>query len=108
MLESIGNYFNGLWESFLDWGEKLVNTLFDMLKDVFLWLTDTILAFVVGLLDVLGQSIDFNPGDYISALPSEITNIIGVLGLNTCMTIIISAILIRLTLQIIPFTRLGS
>ena len=41
-------------------------------------------------------------------LPGEILNIMSLLGVGTCVSIIAAAIGIRLVLQLIPFTRLGS
>jgi hypothetical protein len=41
-------------------------------------------------------------------LPGEVLNVLGVLGVGTAITIISAAIVIRLGLQLIPFTRLGS
>ena len=42
------------------------------------------------------------------ALPAELLNILGLLGVGTAVTIIGAAIAIRFGLQLIPFVRLGS
>jgi len=41
-------------------------------------------------------------------LPAEIVNMCGLLGVGDAVAVIVGAILIRLVLQLIPFTRLGS
>lgn len=41
-------------------------------------------------------------------LPAEILNVMGLIGVGTAVSIIAAAIGIRLVLQLIPFTRLGS
>ena len=43
-----------------------------------------------------------------SSMPEEIINILGLLGVGPACGIIVAAIAIRLVLQLIPFTRLGS
>lgn len=85
-----------------------VASIADMLKDLFYWLFDMLMTFAVGLLNGLAATLDFNPGQYISALSPELVNIMGLIRIGEAMTIIGSAIIIRLLLQLIPFVRLGS
>ena len=66
-------------------------------------------------MDIVVSAIDGLPLDTIStnstawgSLPGEVLNIMGLLGVGTAVTIISAAIGIRLVLQLIPFTRLGS
>lgn len=91
------------------WGlaKAAVLTVFDMLKDVFFWIIDTVLGFVMVLLGSLDFSA-FNPAAYIAAIPADITNVLGLIGLGEATAIIVFAIGIRIVLQLIPFTRLGS
>lgn len=77
--------------------------------DLGAWLFEQVLNIVISVLDTIpfdGQT--FNPGTYISALPDEITNMLGLLRVGECLAIIGSAIIIRILLQLVPFTRLGS
>lgn len=77
--------------------------------DLACWVFEQIMSIAVSALN--GFNVDFsifNPAQYISALPSEITNIFGLLGLGQALAILLSAVIIRITLQLIPFTRLGS
>ncbi len=80
----------------------------DFMKDAFCWVIDQLLSLVVsavGLLDVSGLQ------GWVSqwgTLPGEIVNVMGLLGVGTASAIIVSAAGIRLVLQLIPFTRLGS
>lgn len=87
---------------------SMMETLWDILKDFFLWVVDETMGLAVSLLNVAFAGFDFNPGDYIDALPDEVTNILGLIGLGEATTIIMAAIMIRLLLQLIPFVRLGS
>lgn len=43
-----------------------------------------------------------------NSLPSQLLDVAVAVGLNDCMAIIGTAILVRFALQLIPFTRLGS
>lgn len=97
---------------FLDWIlaflKSFMLTLWDLLKDAFFLIIDLILGIVGVLLDGAFSILDFNPQQYISALPEEVLNVIGLIGLGEALTIIISAIFVRILLQLVPFTRLGS
>lgn len=111
----MGNFFTILFAKIaaaVSWfGDLFVAvfvSLWDVLKDVFAWLFDQCMSVVVSAvssLDVSGMS------SYASAsgsLPASILNVLSLLGVGTAIGIITSAIGIRLILQLIPFTRLGS
>lgn len=81
--------------------------LWDMITDVLCWLFEQLLKVV----STAVQAIDFNGlSGYAqgATLPGEIMNVLALLGVGTAITIILSAIAIRLGLQLIPFVRLGS
>ena len=59
----------------------------------------------VGAVDVSAMS---SAGSWWSGLPSEILNMLGLIGFGQAMGIIGAAIAVRLVLQLIPFVRLGS
>ena len=83
-------------------------SLWDILKDIFSWVVEQFLQIGVsaaGSLDV-GQM--QSAGQWWSGLPSDVLNILGLIGFGTATSIIAAAISIRLVLQLIPFTRLGS
>lgn len=77
-------------------------------KDAFSWLFDQVLTVAIsaiGGIDVAGLN------GYVSTvgtMPAQILNILSLLGIGTAISIIASAITVRLVLQLIPFTRLGS
>lgn len=81
--------------------------LWDMVTDVFCWVLEQLMKVVSSAL----QSADFTgfAGYSVSnTLPSEIGNVLSLLGVGTAISIILLAITIRLGLQLIPFVRLGS
>ncbi len=77
--------------------------------DLGAWLFEQVLG--VAIMALNSFSLDpelFNPGSYIDALPVEVTNMLGLLRIGECIAIIAGAVLVKITLQLIPFTRLGS
>jgi hypothetical protein len=107
-MDSILDFISEFWQGLTDLLTASVNTFFDMLGDFWLFLFDMVLDGAIGLLDTTGTAFTFNPATYISALPTETVNIIGLLGIGECTTIIVAAITIRFLLQLIPFVRWGS
>lgn len=79
-----------------------------MVQDAACWVLDGVLGIAVSAvsaLDVSGLS------GYVASwgsLPSDVVNTMGLLGVGTASGIIGAAVVIRLALQLIPFTRLGS
>jgi len=102
----LSNFSDYILNLFVDFGV----TLFNMLKDLFYWFFDLLVGFAVSALSVLDLSFlsNFVLSNYINALPPETLALLSAIKISTCLDIIISAIFIRLTLQLIPFTRLGS
>ena len=113
MIEDITGWFSdlfsNLWNSITQFVRNLIDTLFDVFKDVFFWIIDTVFDFLIAVLDSVGDGLSqLNPAQYIAAIPPDVANIIGLIRLGEAIAIIITAIIIRFALQLIPFTRLGS
>jgi hypothetical protein len=108
-MEWLTDWFTSVWESFERWGKSLVLTVFDVFKDVLYFVLETILEIVQLILNGLGSMFDaMNFAQYISAIPPDVANVMGLIGLGQAVTMIVGAIGIRVVLQLIPFTRLGS
>ncbi|HHX8562865.1 MULTISPECIES: DUF2523 family protein, partial [Vibrio] len=45
---------------------------------------------------------------YMTSIPPTVSWVMAAVGLPQCLSIILAAITVRLMLQLIPFTRLGS
>lgn len=73
------------------------------------WIFDQVLQIATSVLNSISinQSL-FDPSPYLSALPDPIVNMIGLLHLGDCLAIIAGAVILKITLQLVPFTRLGS
>ncbi len=94
------------------WFGKLAVAVFvagwDFIRDAACWPFEQVMEVVVsgvGAVDL--SSVTGNLQSW-GALPAEVLNILGLLGVSQAAAIIVAAILIRLGLQLIPFTRLGS
>lgn len=77
--------------------------------DLGAWVFDQLLTVVETVLDSF--TIDFsifNPAQYISGLPPELVNIMGLCRIGESLGIIAAAVGIKVLLQLVPFTRLGS
>lgn len=88
--------------------KAVITAVWDFLVDGVAFVLDQLLSFVVSLLQAIDVSAFSGSLAAWGGLPSDVTNIIGLVGLGDCMKVIAAAIGIRLVLQLIPFTRLGS
>ncbi|ENM5902646.1 DUF2523 domain-containing protein [Vibrio mimicus] len=98
-----------LFNKLVEFLYRLLITLIDMLKDVFLWLMDGILSAINLLLDKALSLIEpMDISSYLTGIPSGVAWVLSAIGIPQCLIMITSAIVIRILLQLIPFTRLGS
>ncbi|HCZ9551257.1 TPA: DUF2523 domain-containing protein [Vibrio alginolyticus] len=88
---------------------QLLVSLFNMLKDLFFWAVEQVMEMVNMLLS--GVFALFAPVDmsqYMTSIPPTVSWVMAAVGLPQCLSIILAAITVRIMLQLIPFTRLGS
>jgi len=87
---------------------ELVRSLLVMSKDLFFWALEQVSDLALSA----ANQFDFSALDQYtqswSHLPAEILNVMGLMRIGECMTIIVTALGIRLLMQLIPFVRLGS
>ena len=98
-------FFNDLFKFLIDLVAQIFIDLWELLTDFFLWVFDQILLLVETIIYLI--EIPEYP-NYWVGLTDDLLNMLGLIGLAEGLTIIASAIVLRLTLQLIPFTRLGS
>lgn len=106
--QSIVNWFSASFAAIKQFILSCFNTMFDMFKDLLYWTVDVLMGFAAGIANTLGEGLDFNPAQYFSAIPSDVQNILGLIGLGEALAMITTSIVIRMLLQLIPFVRLGS
>jgi len=88
-------------------------SLFTMLTDLILWNLKTLLGLASSLLSSLAEQFDISGlTSQLSSLwgmvPIEAQQIMQAIGVPTALGIVVTGILIRFGLQLIPFIRLGS
>lgn len=103
------DWVRDLWDSLVNFLWSLLLSIFDALKDLFIWLFSMIMDLVIFIIDGLGSGLSaLDITQYITALPDETRQILLLTGVSDALVILTSALLIRLLLQLIPFVRLGS
>lgn len=77
--------------------------------DAGVWVFDQALGLVVLVLSGIDwPEVVFDAAAYVQALPPDILNVLGLIGVAEALGIIFAAVMIRIALQLVPFTRLGS
>lgn len=98
-----------LFNKLLEFLYQLLLSLLDMLKDLFFWVVEQVMNAVNMILPTIFAL--FAPVDmsqYMTSIPPTVAWVFAAVGVPQCLSIILAAITIRLLLQLIPFTRLGS
>lgn len=115
LIDTLVGFFSKLWKKVtdvLDWALDLVKNIFkaawDFAVDVVSWAFDGLMGIVVDAMKAIDTSAIAGAGSAWGGLPGEVINVLGLLGIGQAAAIIVAAIGIRLVLQLIPFTRLGS
>lgn len=93
---------------FSDLFVAVFTAIWDVVKDAFSWVFEQVIKVIldaVGGIDLTGLT---GAAAAAGSLPGDLLNILGLLGVGTAITIITTAIGIRIVLQLIPFVRLGS
>lgn len=91
----------------------IVSAQFDLLKKFFFWVVGVTLDFIVFILNTacfdscLGIT-EINLRSLLAALPSDVLSALVDLGIPEALAVIVCAYGVRLILQSIPFSRLGS
>lgn len=82
--------------------------LWDVVRDLFAWLFEQCLDVAISAVAAIDVSALTSNLNTWGSLPTEVLNVLAVLGVGQAVIIITAAIGIRIVLQLIPFTRLGS
>lgn len=73
------------------------------------WVFEQVLSIAIAALDAVPWNTElFSIDNYLSGLPAEVLNMLGLLRIAECLAIIAAAVVLKITLQLIPFTRLGA
>lgn len=97
------------WNEFVDYLYQIFTSAVDFCKDFLWWVLDSLFGAVLLIIDGMGSLFaGLNPLQYFSVIPPETQYYMAICGFNECMSMIVSALIIRMLLQLIPFVRLGS
>lgn len=105
MLDWLASRFN----DFVDFMWRLVLSLFDMLKDFFIWIMEQLINIGLLLLDSVGLMLEgLDIASYWGLIPPETAYFLNAIGISQAVGMIVTCLGIRFLLQIIPFVRWGS
>lgn len=82
--------------------------LWDMFKDLFSWGFDQVLSIGVDAVNSLPLDGITSNVQGLGSIPANVLQVLSALGFGQALALISAALLIRFTLQLIPFVRLGS
>jgi hypothetical protein len=105
----VADQVNSVWDKIKAIIEKLFDEFEEMFKDLLIYVVDTFLDLTTSILESIAIDFSvFDPSSYISSMPAEVSQIIGMIRIPEAIGIIVAAIAIKMLLQLIPFTRLGT
>ncbi|MBV7262333.1 DUF2523 domain-containing protein [Photobacterium sp. WH24] len=103
------NWLSERWNDFLNLCLSVLFSIWDMVIDLVCFVFETIFNLVVSIVDGLGGMFSsFGLLQYLNILPDDMVNVMALIGINEASAIIVSAVIVRFLLQLIPFVRLGS
>ncbi|MEL7595452.1 VSK receptor [Aeromonas veronii] len=103
------DWFAKRWGDLLNFLYSLILSIYDALHDFACFIFESLLNIVLTSLDALGSILSaMDVSQYLTFLPDEVKNTMALVGISDASVIIVTAITIRILLQLIPFTRLGS
>lgn len=111
MMDDALNWIAGKYTEFLNFIVEKIDLIFEwawgLLKDVIAWCFESLLNVVIWSLSQFDLS-GIPALQSWQGLPEDVKNVMGLLGVGQAATIIVGAVGIRIVMQLVPFTRLGS
>lgn len=112
-MAGLGQFFSSLLAKFAKFAEWFISVFkqifldaWNMATDVVCWLFEGLLGIAVTALNSINAP--FDPQTYYSLIPPETAQMMGAIGVTQSLTIVVGALVVRFTLQTIPFVRWGS
>ena len=97
------------WNDFVNFAWRIVLSVFEMLKDLFIWIIEQLFNIGILLLDGLGALMSgLNVASYWGGIPPETAAMLSQIGLSEAIGMVLICLPIRFLLQTIPFVRWGS
>lgn len=96
-----------IYRAIINFLYRLTMSFVEMLKDLFFWIFEAITDVLLGVISSVFSL--FSPIEIPrSFIPPNVSWVFSQIGLPNCLFIIVTALIIRMMLQLIPFVRLGS
>lgn len=96
----------------VEWVGKLFKAVFkaasDLLSDIACWCFEQVMTIVEGAVSVLDFSAITPHLSTWAGVPDVVIEVLAASGVGAALTMVAGAIAVRVGLQLIPFTRLGS
>ncbi|NOI06982.1 DUF2523 family protein [Vibrio anguillarum] len=103
------DWFAERWNDFIQVCMSFLLTLWDILVDISCYVFDAVFTVCLSIVSGLGGAFSsFGILQYLNMLPPSMLNVMALVGVNEVSSIIVSAVVVRFILQLIPFVRLGS
>lgn len=97
------------WNELKEFLWSIVLSVHEMQKDIGIFFFEQFLDITQLALNGMDSYFDgLNISSYTSMIPPDVSWFLGQIGVTQALTMIVTAITIRIILQLIPFTRLGS
>lgn len=102
-------WLSNRWNDMIDYLWRLVLSFYDMLKDFFIWIMESLMDIGIFMLDGVGAMMSgLDIAQYMSFLPPETAYMLSITGFSEAMGMVVTCLGIRFILQMIPFVRWGS
>ncbi|MBL4607949.1 MAG: DUF2523 domain-containing protein [Pseudomonadales bacterium] len=109
LIDYVGSFFGCMYNDTIVFFQSCILTIYEMMSDVLLMVLEQLMLLALHMLNYAsGSNSPFDLQSYVDGLPSQVLNMIGLIGLDVALSMIVASILIRFSLQLIPFVRLGS
>lgn len=103
------DWVKDLWDSFIDFIWIILLSIMDAFKDLFIWFFEQLVDLLIFVVDFSGDSLSsLDITQYLNAIPDETRQILILTGVSDALVILSSALLIRASLNLIPFVKFGS
>jgi hypothetical protein len=99
----------GIFDWVTDLVKSLALTVWDMLKDLLLFIVDIFMTLGFAILEGFAETLELiDLTKYVDSMPAEVSFVLSATGLAQAVAMIMAAGTARLLMQLIPFLRLGS
>lgn len=102
-MDSVWSFFSSFWASVVALFGWVFDTIFGLFQSFYYWVAVTSLSIAIDMLEPVIGHIDFSPlRDLWNSAPPVLFEIAARVGVNDALTIVISAVGVRLMMSFVP------